>query len=173
MKRLCIALLVTFGVAIIFLAHHWYNRPPWLEASVRAHSERGSTNCGQLTNSGANPGFTTVIQCVEAAHRRHRPFFVTVVVDGIDESYSSAIVGDSKGQAIEIFYLSGMVTQANELLKRRCPVSGQFLAANDGGVVPGPHWAINTLANHAVLSTIAGWIGAQIQNIPSLASLKN
>lgn len=139
MKHLSIALSVIFGATGMFLAYHWYNRLPWLEASVRVHSERGSTNCGQLTNSGAIPDFTAVIQCVEAAHQQHRPFFMTVTEYGTDETYSSAIVGDSKGDAIELFYLQGMVTLANELLKRPCHESGQFLVVSNRGDMPQPH----------------------------------
>ena len=102
-----IALLGIFAAMILFLAYRWYDRLPWLEASVRVHSERGSTNCGNLTNSGyeAHPDSTVVIRCVESAHQQHRPFFVTLSIHGVDDYYSSAIVGDSNGEAIEIFYL--------------------------------------------------------------------
>lgn len=139
MKRLSIAISVVFGATTVFLAYDWYNRLPWLEASVRVHAERGSTNCGHLTNSGPNPDFTAVIQCVEAAHQQHHPFFVTVTEYGTDETYSNAIVGDSEGEAIEIFYLSGTVAQANELLKRPCPPAAQFLMVNDRGAIPQLH----------------------------------
>jgi hypothetical protein len=65
-----------------------------------------------------------VIRCIESAHQRRHPFFVTLSIHGFDDYYSSAIVGDSKGQAIEIFYWSAIVIRANELLRRRCDVSG-------------------------------------------------
>jgi len=51
-KRLTVALLLIIAAMTLFLAYRWYDRLPWLEASVRVHSERGSTNCGHLTNSG-------------------------------------------------------------------------------------------------------------------------
>ena len=141
-KRLVIGLLVIFTATTLFLFYRWYDRLPWLDASVRVHSERGSTNCGHLTNSGyeAHPDSAGVIRCVESAHQQHHPFFVTLSIHGVDDFHSSAIVGDSKGQAIEIFYSSGMVIRANELLKRRCDVSGPFLVVSgDKGDIPQPH----------------------------------
>lgn len=141
-KRLGIALLVIFASMALFFAYRWYDRFPWLEASVRAHSQRGSTNCGHLTNSRneAHPNSTVVIQCVEYAHQQHSPFFVTLSVHGIDDYYSSAIVGDSKGEAIEIFYWSGMAIRANKLFRRQCDIAGQFLVlSEDRGDIPQPH----------------------------------
>jgi hypothetical protein len=141
-KRLIIGLLVICAGTTLFLLYRWYNQLPWLDASVRVHSERGSTNCGHLTNSGyeAHPDSAAVIRCVESAHQQHRPFFVTLSFHGIDDYYSSAIVGDSKGQAIEIFYWSGMVIRTNELLRRRCDVSGRFLVlSGDKRDIPQPH----------------------------------
>jgi hypothetical protein len=137
-KRLAIALLVVLAAMTLFLAYRWYDRLPWLEASMRVHSEKGSTNCGHLTNSMVEeiPDSTAVFNCVESAHQEHRPFFVTLSVYGIDDYYSSAIVGDSKGEAIEIFYWSGVVVRANKLFRRRCNVSGQFLVltGETGGI---------------------------------------
>jgi len=141
-KCLAIALLVVLAAMTLFLAYRWYDRLPWLEASIRVHSERGSTNCGYLTNSGyeAHPVSAAVIHCVESAHQQHRPFFMTLNIYGIDAYYASAIVGDSKGGAIEIFYWSGMVVRANRLFRRRCDVSGQFLVLSGArGDVPQPH----------------------------------
>ena len=80
-----------------------------------------------------------MIRCVESAHQQHHPFFVTLSFHGIDDYYSSAIVGDSKGQAIEIFYWSGTVIRANEVLRRRY-VSGQFLVlSGNKREIPQPH----------------------------------
>ena len=128
-KRLAFVLLLIFAAICLFLAYRWYDNLPWLEASISFHSERGSTNCGHLTNSGygTHPDSASVIHCVESAHRQHRPFFVTLSIVGGDAFFSSAIVGNSKGDAIEIFYWSGYVIRANKLFKRRCNVSGQFL----------------------------------------------
>lgn len=119
-KRLSIAVAAIFIAFALFLAHRWYDRFPWLEASVRAHAEGGSTNCGHLTNSGyePHPNPEAVIQCVVSAHQQRRPFFVTVSISGVDEQFNSAIIGDSKGQAIEVFYALGMVESPNTLLRR-------------------------------------------------------
>jgi hypothetical protein len=105
-KRLAIALLVMFAVMTLFLAHRRYDRLPWLQVSVYVHSERGSTNCGHLTNSGYNtqPDSAAVIRCADSAHQQRHPFFVTISLHGVDDQWDSAIVGDSKGQAIELFY---------------------------------------------------------------------
>jgi len=149
-KRLMIGLLI-FGSTAAFLLYRCWDRLPWLDTSVRVHSENGSTNCGHLTNSGyeAHPDSAAVIRCAESAHQQHRPFFVTLSIHGVDAFYSSAIVGDSKGQAIEIFYWSGMVIRANELVRRRCDVSGQFLVlSGEKGDIPQPHcnpWPPNTV----------------------------
>lgn len=141
-KRLVMTTLVAFAAVTLFLAYRWYDRFPWLDASVRVHSEMGSMNCGHLTNSGyeAHPDSAAVIHCVEVAHQQHHPFFVTLSFHGYDDFYSSAIVGDSKGQAIEIFYSSGMVVRANALQRRRCDVSSEFLVViGDRGDIPQPH----------------------------------
>jgi hypothetical protein len=125
-KRMAIAVAAIFAAFLLFLAYRWYDRLPWLEASVHIHSERGSANCGHLTNSSyefhSDPD--AVINCVVSAHQQRRPFFVRVSLHGIDEQFNSAIVGDSKGQAIEIFYGVGMVERPNALLRRHC--SDQF-----------------------------------------------
>ena len=128
-KRLAIALLLMFAALTLLLAYRWYDRFPWLEASIRVHSERGSTNCGHLTNSGyeAHPDANAVINCVLSAHQRRRSFVVTLSFDGVDEQFNSAIVGDSKGQAIELFYGVGMVERPNTLLRRHCDMSDQFI----------------------------------------------
>jgi hypothetical protein len=65
---------------------------------------------------------------------------MTLGIHGVGDYYSNAIVGDSKGEAIEIFYCSCMVIRANQLLRRRCEVSGQFLVlSGDKADIPQPH----------------------------------
>ena len=132
-KRIVISLVVMFAVMVLFLAYRWYDRFPWLETSVSAHSERGSTNCGHLTNSGyeAHPDANAVINCVVSAHQQRHPFFVTLHFNGVDEQLNSAIVGDSKGQAIELFYGLGMVERPNTLLRRRCGTLEQFIVQRE------------------------------------------
>lgn len=140
-KRLAIVLLVIFALMTLFLAYRWYDRLPWLQVSVHVHSESGSTNCGHLTNSGyeAHPDYDAVIHCIEVAHQQRHPFFVTISLYGVDDQWNSAIVGDSKGQAVEMFYSRGMVERANELLRRRCDVSGEFLVQRQHPYDPFPH----------------------------------
>ena len=143
-KRVAIALLTIFVLMVLFLAYRWYDRFPWLEASVRAHSERGSANCGHLTNSGyeAHPDPNAVIHCIQSAHQQRRPFYATLTLSGVDEQFNSAIVGDSQGRAIEIFYGVGMVERPNTLLRRRCDVSGNFLVQRESVYdIPQPHCA--------------------------------
>jgi hypothetical protein len=131
-KRIAIGLVVICAAVVLFLACRGYGRFPWLEVSVRAHSERGSTNCGHLTNSGyANPDPDTVIHCVASAHQQRRPFFVILSFRGVDEQFNSAIVGDSKGQAIEIFYGVGMVERPNTLLRRHCDPLDQIIVQRE------------------------------------------
>ncbi len=150
-RRLVAVVLLIFAAILLFLLYRWYDRFPWLDAAVRIHAEGASANCGHLTNSGyeAHPDPGAVLRWVETAHQQHRPFFVTLSVHGNDEIFSSAIVGDSKGQAIEIFYPSGYAERANELLRRHCDVSGQFLVlVGEKGDIPQPHcqpWPPSTL----------------------------
>ena len=141
-KRILIALAAIFAAFAFFLAYRWYDRLPWLEASVRAHAGRNSTNCGHLTNSGyePHPNPEAVIHCVVSAHKQRHPFFVTLSFSGVDEQFNSAIIGDSKGQAIEVFYAVGMVERPNTLLRRRCDVSRELLVQSESAHdIPQPH----------------------------------
>src|SRR5437660_12287857 len=101
-KRAAIALALLFATVLILLVYRWYDRFPWLEASVRAHSERGSTNCGHLSNASDEPHLDpdAVIACVVSAHQKRRPFFVTFRFQGTDEQFNDAFGGDSKGDVI-------------------------------------------------------------------------
>jgi hypothetical protein len=128
-KRAAIALALLFAAVLGLLVYRWYDRFPWLEASVRAHSEKGSTNCGHLSNESDELHLDpdAVIACVVSAHQQHRPFFVTFRFQGTDEQFNDAFVGDSKGDVIEIFYAIGTVERANTLLRRRCDSSRQFI----------------------------------------------
>src|SRR5690242_4631622 len=103
------------AVGVVLLAYRWYDRFPWLETAVHLHSERGSTNCGVLSDSNDGPRADpdAVIGCALSAYQQRRPFFVTFSVHGIDEQVSSAIVGHSNGTTIELFYLTGMIERRN------------------------------------------------------------
>jgi hypothetical protein len=128
-KRGVILLLVLFTGIVLFLAYRWYDRFPWLKAAVRMHSERGSADCGQLTNASDGPHLDpdVVLDCVRVARQQHRPFVVMFTVHGIDETFSNAIVGDSKGRAVEILYGMGMADNPNKLFRHACDSSRPFL----------------------------------------------
>jgi len=80
------------------------------------------------------------IQCALGAHVRRQPFYITFDVYGIDEQISNGIVGDSQGNAIEIFYASGMVTSpANTLLRYRCPTPTRLQLASPVISIPRLH----------------------------------
>jgi hypothetical protein len=128
-KRIAIALIVVFAAGVLFLAYRWFDRLPWLETAVRLHSERGSTNCGLLSDSSAGPHADpeVVLTCALSAHQQRRPFFVMFSVHGVDAQVSTAIVGDSKGEAIELWYPTGMFERANTLLRHRCDRPTQLI----------------------------------------------
>jgi hypothetical protein len=101
-----VVLLITAGAAA-FVLYRWYDRLPWLEAAVRLRAEMGSINCGHLSDSSDDPHTLNpdaVIRCALSAHQQHHPFIVIFSVSGVDEQLSTAIVGDSKGNAVELVY---------------------------------------------------------------------
>ena len=112
---LLIILLVIFGV----VAYRCYQRVPWIDVAASIHSQRGSVNCGHVFEPDAKAA-QAAIDCVTSAYGSGRPFVVVFSVHGIDQNVSNAVVGDSKGSGIELFYATGMVHDANTLLKRRC-----------------------------------------------------
>jgi hypothetical protein len=105
-------------------AYRWYDRFPWVQWAAYWHAQRGSINCGHLTTADGMPHIdrNAAIQCAMRAHERRQPFYITFDVDGIDEEISNGIIGDAQGNAVEIFYASGIVTPpANTLLRYWCP----------------------------------------------------
>lgn len=120
----CLTHCVKSAAVIAIPACRWYQRFPWVQWAARWHAQRGSINCGHLTTADGVPHIdpNAAIQCALRAHERRQPFYITFDVYGVDEQISNGIVGDSQGNAIEIFYASGMVTPpANTLLRHRCP----------------------------------------------------
>lgn len=114
---------VAVVVAIVLVAAgvlaYW--RLPWLALAARAHAQRGSLNCGQLADFRSNTiAPEAAIRCALNAQQHHRPFTITFHVHGIDEQVSNAIIGDSAGNAIELFYGTGTVERRDTLLKHRC-----------------------------------------------------
>src|SRR2546421_7973392 len=123
-KRRGLVLVVVF-VVLAFVGYARYERFPWIDAAAYAHSERGSANCGHIVEPDYQAA-QAAINCATSAHQQRRPFVVIFSVHGIDEQISNAIVGDSKANALEIMYATGMVTNANMLLRHRCNVPVQL-----------------------------------------------
>lgn len=125
MLRLVWRGVAVFVIGVFTLAlYRGYGRFPWVQWAASWHAQRGSVNCGHLTTASDVPHIdpNAAVQCALRAHERRQPFYITFDVYGIDEQVSNGIVGDSQGNAIEIFYASGMVTPpANTLLRYRCP----------------------------------------------------
>ena len=112
---LFIILLVVFGV----LGYWCYQQVPWIDVAASIRSERGSVDCGHVLEPDAKAA-QVAIDCAMSARESGRPFVVVFTVHGIDERVSNAVVGDSKGNGTELFYVTGMVNVANTLLKHRC-----------------------------------------------------
>jgi hypothetical protein len=122
-KRVAIVLAVTLlpaGVVLYRLCDGW----TIIETAAKLHSEWGSTNCGHVTNSlyhGERIRTETAIACVQNSLERRQPFRVIFTGYGIDDEFSTALVADSKGNAIEVLYETGMGTMRNRgLLRHRC-----------------------------------------------------
>jgi hypothetical protein len=116
---------VLVGVLFLggFCVYRFYYVLPVIEWAAWLRSERGSIKCGLVTNSFDRSGATAAqaaIACAQSALEQHRPFLLIFTGHGIDERMSSALVGDSKGNAIELFYATGMVAPRNMLVKQRC-----------------------------------------------------
>jgi hypothetical protein len=118
---IALALIVIFVALSGFILFRWWNRLPWLEMAARLESERGSTNCGNLVFGRSHAAdINAAVQCAASANASGRPFRIIFVASGIDSSHSSAIVGDSQGNAVEILFSTGMVDTANRLLRHSC-----------------------------------------------------
>lgn len=119
---MAIVVLATGTIAVS--GYRWYTRFPWVQWAAYWHAQRGSINCGHLTTADGVPHIdpNAAIHCALGAQVRRQPFYITFDVYGIDEQISNGIVGDSQGNAIEIFYASGMVTPTRKtLLRYQCP----------------------------------------------------
>jgi hypothetical protein len=109
-KRVAFVLAVTLlsaGVVLHRLCDGWII----IETAAKLHSKWESTNCGHVTNSsyhGERIRVETAIACVQNSLERRYPFRVTFTGYGIDDELSTALVADSKGNAIEVIYETGM-----------------------------------------------------------------
>lgn len=119
--RLLMVLLVVFGI----LGYWCYQRVPWIDIATSVHSQQGGVNCGHIFEPDAKTA-QAAIDCAISARESRRPFLVIFSVHGIDEHISNAVVVDSMGNGIELFYATGMVNDANTLLKHRCDAPVQL-----------------------------------------------
>jgi len=107
------------------------DRLPVIEWAARFHSERGSIECGHVTNRQrhAEPVISADagINCAIAAHENRRPFTLLFTGSGMDERVSTAIIGDSEGNVTELIYATGMVINNSTLLKHSCSRPVQLL----------------------------------------------
>jgi len=120
-RALTIILLLVFGV----LGYWCYERLPWIDIAAYSHSQRAGVHCGHIVEPDWNRA-QAAIDCAISAREHGRPFVVIFSVHGIDEQISSAVVGDSKGNAVEIVYATGMVTYRNTLMRHHCKAPVQL-----------------------------------------------
>lgn len=121
---LTVVVLVLLGVGFILLRD---DPLPIAQCAVRLHAERGSVDCGDIqSREGATAG-DEAVRCVQSAIQQRRPFHVVLTNHGVDTTIVDALVGKSDGRAIELFYGTGMVTQAHELFKNVCDVPLKLL----------------------------------------------
>ena len=120
-------LLISLLGVFVAIGYWCYQRVPWIDVAARIHSQRRSIECGHIFEPDARAA-KGAIDCATSALESGRPFVVTFSVHGTDERVSNALVGDSRGNAIELFYATGMVNNANTLMKHRCGTPVQLLA---------------------------------------------
>jgi hypothetical protein len=118
---LLIILLLLFGA----IGYWCYQRLPWIELAAMIHSQRSSIDCGHILEPDVKAA-QAAIDCAISAREKGRPFVVVFSVHGIDERVSNAVVGDSRGNGVELFYATGMVNNAKTPLKHRCDAPVQL-----------------------------------------------
>ena len=118
-------LLITLLSVVAAIGYWCYQRVPWIDVAASIRSDRGSVACGHILEPDAKAA-QTAIECAMSASESGRPFVVIFTVHGIDERISNAVVGDSKGNGLELFYATGGVYNANTLFKRHCDVPAQL-----------------------------------------------
>jgi hypothetical protein len=136
-KPVALALIVIFVALSGLILFRWWNRLPWLEMTARLKAERGSINCGDLVFGRSRAAdINAAVQCAASASASGRPFRIAFVASGIDSSHSSAIVGDSQGNAVEMLFSTGMVDTANRLLRHSCgtPMHLKLSLGEDGAI---------------------------------------
>lgn len=105
-----------------------------IEIAARLQSDWRGISCGHVTNSlyhGERPSADAAITCAQNALEHHHAFAVIFTGYGIDEEFSNALVTNSKGRAVELFYATGMVTHRNKLLRHRCDFPTRLVVEKD------------------------------------------
>jgi len=120
-----VGLLISLLGVFAAMGYWCYQRIPWIDVAARIHSQSGSVECGHISEPDARAA-QGAIDCAMSARQSGHPFVVIFSVHGTDERVSNALVGDSRGNAIELFYATGMVNNANTVMKHRCDVPVQL-----------------------------------------------
>ena len=131
-KHIGIAVIIVL-LAAVGIAYRLLDGWRVIEIAARLHSW-GSTNCGHVTNSfyhGESTAADIAITCAQQSLERHRAFRVMFTGYGTDEEVSNALIVNSKGTAVEMFYASGMVNNRNKLLRHHCDVPTRFILEKD------------------------------------------
>ena len=132
-KSLGIVTAILVAVAAI-VSYRFCDGWTVIEIAAKLHSEWGSTSCGHVTNSfyhGERLSPDVAITCAQNALEHHHAFSVIFTGYGIDDDVSNALVANSKGRAVEVFYATGMVVHRNRLLRHRCDFPTRLVVERD------------------------------------------
>ncbi len=127
---LLVAGLVIYRICVRLRQDTW----TVIELYTIAYSERGSAQCGHVTNSfyhGSRVDPQIAITCAQTALANHRAFTLMYTGYGTDEGISSAIIARKDGTAEEIFYATGTVDVGNRLVKHRCDFPTRLVIEKD------------------------------------------
>lgn len=124
-RRWAIVLPVVFTLLAVGVPRYrLHEEVVWINVAAYAHSQRGAIKCGRIAGT---PPFhepqaeaDEAIRCALSAHNQRRPFVVMFSIHGSDGDVSNAVVGDSDGNAVEIFYATGDYKNAHKMMSHRC-----------------------------------------------------
>jgi hypothetical protein len=99
---------------LVFRNWYWHHFGDPFDAEVRQIAGRDQVNCSDSLHDT-----TSVLSCVSAAQKQHRPFSLHYGIRGIDSTGVSGLVGASDGTTYEVAYnvWNGFVTA----WRRQCP----------------------------------------------------
>jgi len=131
MSRARTAFVTLALLVVVYLGWRVYTGLPWIRIAASIHAQRGALNCGDVEYAEGQNAATAAINCAIAAHAEKRPFRITFSIPGTDEHAWFALIGDSKGNAIETTYATGTVEPRNTLLQHRCSSPVQLQTTSD------------------------------------------